>query len=159
MSEATPSAKPAAAAAADPGKPTKPVGPPPSKPVPSPTDANRPFFQGCAEGVLRLKRCTACGRQHAPTRAACACGGIAFEWTQASGRGTVFSYTVVHRAPDPAFRADLPYVIAIVEFEQGGRLMSNLVNCAPDAVTVGMPVQAVFETVADGVGVVKFQPA
>ena len=155
MTEAVPGAKPSADAA----KPARPAGPPPSKPVPTPTDANRPFFAGCAEGVLRLRRCLKCGRHHAPTRAACDCGSVTFEWVQVAGRGTVFSHTVVHRAPDPAFRADLPYVIAIVEFDEGGRLMSNLINCAPDAVRVGMPVKAVFETVAEGVGVVKFEPA
>lgn len=141
------------------GETGKPAGAPPAKPVPTPTDANRPFFAGCAEGVLRLRRCRPCGRHHAPTRAACDCGAADFEWVGTSGRGTVFSYTIVHRAPDPAFRADLPYVIAIVEFDEGGRLMSNLVNCAPDTVRIGMPVQAVFETVAEGVGVAKFQPA
>jgi uncharacterized OB-fold protein len=131
----------------------------PAKPVPSPTDANRPFWAGCADGVLRLRRCAACGRHHAPTRAACACGSVDLSWVDVSGRGTVFSYTIMHRAPDPAFRAEVPYVIAIVEFEEGGRLMSNLTGCAPDAVHVGMPVKAVFETVGEGVGVPKFQPA
>jgi uncharacterized OB-fold protein len=129
-----------------------------AKPAPSPTDANRPFWSGCAAGKLRLRRCKGCGKNHAPTRAACSCGGVEFDWVEVSGRGKVFSFTVVHRAPDPAFRADLPYVIAIVEFEGGGRLMSNITGCAPDAVRVGMPVRAVFETVAAGIGVPKFQP-
>jgi hypothetical protein len=129
------------------------------KPVPSPNDANRPFWAGCAEGVLRMQRCAACGRHLAPTRAACPCGGMALSWVDTSGRGKVFSYTVVHRAPDPAFKADLPYVIAIVEFDEGGRLMSNIIGCKPDAVKIGMQVQAVFETVGEGIGVAKFKPA
>jgi uncharacterized OB-fold protein len=89
----------------------------------------------------------------------CACGATAAEWTAVSGRGTVFSYTVVHRAPDPAFKAELPYVIAIVALEEGGRLMSNLIGTEPDSVRIGMPVQAVFETVAEGIGVPKFRAA
>jgi uncharacterized OB-fold protein len=129
-----------------------------AKPVPTPTDANRPYWSGCAEGRLRLRRCRHCGRRHAPTRAACSCGGVEFDWVDMSGRGRVFSYTVIHRAPDPAFRAELPYVIAIVEFDEGGRLMSNITGCAADAVRIGMPVRAVFETVAEGIGVPKFQP-
>lgn len=133
--------------------------PRPSKPVPSPSDANRPFWAGCAAGELRLKCCKACGRHQAPTRAACRCGGLAFDWVTVSGKATLFSYTVLHRAPDPAFKDDLPYVVAIVEFEQGGRLMSNLVGCAPEAVHCGMALEAVFETVAEGIGLPKFRPA
>jgi len=89
----------------------------------------------------------------------CVCGATAAEWTAVSGLGTVFSFTVVHRAPDPAFKAELPYVIAIVALEEGGRLMSNLTGCPPESVRIGLPVRAVFETVGEGVGVPKFTPA
>lgn len=129
------------------------------KPVPAPTDASRPFWAGCAEGKLLLRRCRQCRKHHAPTRHVCSCGGSDLEWTEVSGLGRVFSYTVVHRAPDPAFKADLPYVIAIVELDEGARLMSNITGCSPDSVAIGMPVRAIFETVAEGVGVHKFQPA
>jgi uncharacterized OB-fold protein len=131
----------------------------PAKPSPSPSDATAPFWAACAEGRLRLRACTACGARFTPTRAACGCGCTRLEWVEASGRGTVFSYTVVHRAPDPAFRAELPYVIAIVALEDGGRLMSNVIGCAADAVRIGLPVRAVYETVGEGVGVPKFTPA
>jgi uncharacterized OB-fold protein len=82
-----------------------------------------------------------------------------FDWVAVSGKARLFSYTVLHRAPDPAFKDELPYVVAIVEFEQGGRLMSNLVGCAPEAVHCGMALEPVFETVAEGVGLAKFRPA
>jgi uncharacterized OB-fold protein len=130
-----------------------------AKPVPSPNDANRAFWSGCAQGKLRLRRCTRCGTRHAPTRIACVCGSVALDWVDASGRGLVFSFNIVHRAPNPAFRADIPYVIAIVALEEGPRLMSNLVGCAPAALRVGLPVKAVFETLAQGVGLPKFEPA
>ena len=84
------------------------------KPVPAPTDASRPFWAGCAEGKLLLRRCRQCDKHHAPTRHVCSCGGSDLEWTEVSGLGRVFSYTVVHRAPDPAFKAD---GIAAVGFE------------------------------------------
>jgi hypothetical protein len=129
-----------------------------AKPIPSPTEANRPFWSGCADGKLRLRCCKRCGKHHAPTRAACTCGGVEFDWVEVSGRGKVFSYTVVHRAPDPAFRAELPYVIVIVEFDEGGRLMGNMTGCPPVAVRIGMPVRTVFEIAAEGIGVPKFQP-
>jgi uncharacterized OB-fold protein len=88
----------------------------------------------------------------------CECGKSDFVWTDASGRGEVFSYTVLHRAPDPAFRGDLPYVVAIVALAEGPRLLANVIGCLPEAVSVGLPVHAVFETVAPNIGIAKFQP-
>lgn len=130
-----------------------------TKPVPSPTDANQSFWSGCASGVLRLRNCPRCASFLAPTRPVCACGNAELTWVDTSGRGRIFSYTVVHRAPDPAFRAELPYVIAVVELEEGARLLSNITGCAPAEVRVGMPVRAVFEQLAPDIGVAKFQPA
>lgn len=129
-----------------------------TKPIPSPTDATQPFWQGCSSGVLRLRRCSHCDRFRGPSRMVCECGQSDFVWTDTTGRGQVFSYTVLHRAPDPAFRADLPYVIAVVALEEGPHLLANLVGCAPDSVSIGMRVHAVFETVAADTGVVKFRP-
>lgn len=129
-----------------------------AKPLPSPTEATRPFWSAAAEGKLKLKRCTACGRHHAPTRAACVCGSTDFAWAEVSGHGTVFSFTVVHRAPDPAFRGEVPYVIAVVEFAEGARLMANLGGVAPADVKIGMAVKTVFHTAAEGVGVPRFEP-
>ena len=140
-------------------KPAKPAGPPPAKPVPSPNDATAPFWSGCAQGVMRMRHCAACGKVSAPTRSVCACGNAELGGKDCSGRGTVFSCTVVHRAPDPAFRADVPYVIAVVELEEGARLMSNVIGCLPAEVSIGMKVSAVYETVAENVGVPKFRRA
>ena len=109
--------------------------------------------------MLRLRHCAKCGRYFAPTRMACTCGPAELDWVDTSGRGMVFSFTIVHRAPDPAFRAETPYVIAIVELAEGARLLSNVIGCKPDDVRIGMPVTAVFEEVAPGVGVHKFRPA
>lgn len=129
------------------------------KPVPEPTHCARPFWAACHEGKLRLQRCGGCGRFVAPARLACpACGAVNLTWQEASGRGRVFSFTVVHRAPDPVFRAEVPYVVAIIELDEGVRLLSNVVGCAPAALRVGMPVRAVFDAVAADIGVPKFQP-
>ena len=135
---------------------TKPV---PPKPIPSPTDATQAFWSGCAENVLRLRSCPRCNKRLAPTRAVCACGNSELPWVDTSGQGRIFSYTVVHRAPDPAFRPEVPYVIAIVELDEGAKLMSNIIGCSPADVRVGMKVRAVFDQVAPGIGVPKFQPA
>ena len=128
------------------------------KPVPSSTDASQPFWAGCASGILRLRHCPSCNISYSPSRCVCACGNAQLTWIDASGRGKVFSYTVVHRAPDPAFKADLPYVIAVVELEEGGKLLSNVSGCAPGKVSIGMSVQACCQEVAPGIGVHKFQP-
>jgi hypothetical protein len=88
----------------------------------------------------------------------CECGQPDFVWTEVSGDGQVFSYTVLHRAPDPAFRGDIPYVVAIVGLNEGPHLLANLIGCTADGVSIGMRVQAVFETVAPDIGVAKFKP-
>jgi uncharacterized protein len=129
-----------------------------TKPLPSPTDATQPFWSGCSSGVLRLRSCSHCDRFRGPSRIVCECGQSDFVWTDACGRGRVFSYTVVHRAPDPAFRADLPYVVAIVALEEGPHLLSNIIGCAPEAVLIDMPVEAVFEILTDDIGTAKFKP-
>jgi uncharacterized OB-fold protein len=130
-----------------------------TKPIPSPTDATRSFWSGCASGVLRLRRCAHCNRLRGPSRLVCECGQSDHVWTDASGRGQIFSYTVVHRAPDPAFRAEVPYVVAVIALEEGPHLLSNVIGCSPDGVRIGMPVHAVFETVAPDIGLAKFKPA
>ncbi len=129
-----------------------------TKPIPSPTAATKAFWSGCADRKLFFRKCTQCAKFHAPTRYACSCGSTDLSWTEMSGSGTVFSYTIVHRAPDPAFKNDLPYVIAIIEMDEGGRLMSNVIDCDPNSVVIGMSVQAVFEIVSEGIGVPKFRP-
>lgn len=130
-----------------------------AKPIPSPTETTGPFWAGCAAGKLRLRHCARCNRYFAPTRMACSCGSGELPWVDTSGRGTVFSFTIVHRAPDPAFRAETPYVIAVVELEEGARLLSNVIGCRPDDVRIGMKVTAAFEEVAPAIGVHKFRPA
>ena len=65
----------------------------------------------------------------------------------------------MHRAPDPAFRAEVPYVVAVIELEEGPHILSNVVECSPAGLSIGMPVHALFEKVAPEIGMVKFKPA
>ena len=78
---------------------------------------------------------------------------------RASGWGTVYSFTVTHQNQAPGFREELPYVLAIVELDEGVRMMTNVVGCAPDAVRVGMRVEVVFEDVTPEITLAKFRPA
>jgi uncharacterized OB-fold protein len=79
-------------------------------------------------------------------------------WERASGRGTVYTFTVTHQNQAPGFRDELPYVFAIVELAEGVRIVTNVVGCPPDAVRIGMPVEVVFEDVTPEITLPKFRP-
>lgn len=128
-----------------------------TKPIPVPNEDSQVYWDGCREGRLLLQRCTSCGRHRFYPRILCLdCASTESEWIEASGRGRVYSYSVVHRAPGPAFKADVPYVLAIVELEEGVRMMTNIVGSAPADVRVDMPVRVVFERMTDEITLPKF---
>jgi uncharacterized OB-fold protein len=129
------------------------------KPLPAITEDGAPYWEGCRAGELRAQRCAGCGRLRWPPSVVCPhCLGEEAAWVALSGRGTVYSFIVVHRPQHPAFFADAPYNVAIVELEEGPRLHTNVVECAPEALRVGMPVEVVFERVNDEVTLPKFRP-
>jgi uncharacterized OB-fold protein len=126
------------------------------------------YFAGAARSELVLPRCDACGRLVWYPEPRCpACGGESFTWTPVSGRGQVFSWTVVRRAFLPAFEEMVPFVTALVSLDEDPavRIVSYLVDCEPEAVAANMPVEAVFRplrfaTVPDrSVPVPMFVPA
>jgi uncharacterized OB-fold protein len=119
----------------------------------------RGYWEGAGRHELVLQRCKSCGAvQHRP-RAQCAkCLG-AIEHFVASGRGTVYTFTVTEQNQAPPFRDAVPYVLAYVELEEGPRVLTNVVGCAPDEVRIGLPVRAEFRTAADAFGVPVFRPA
>jgi hypothetical protein len=82
-----------------------------------------------------------------------------FEWRRAAGRGIVYSFTVIHRPPFPAFRDKVPYVLALVELSEGVRMMTNIVDCNPNTVEIGMAVEVTFEDVTEEVTLPQFKPA
>jgi uncharacterized protein len=116
------------------------------KPLPAITAETRPFWDGCRAGELRYQACGACGRVQFYPRALCAgCGGTDLGWRRSRGVGTVHAVTVVHRAPTAAFRDDVPYAIALVDLDEGVRLMANVVGGDPEGVAIGDRVRVVFE--------------
>lgn len=116
------------------------------KPIPEITPRNRDYFEGCALGELRVRRCEACGARFRFAHGWCPeCWSDRLGWERASGRATVSHFTVVHQAPMAAYQQDCPYVLALVELEEGVRMMTNIVGCDPEAVHVGMKVRAAFE--------------
>ena len=111
---------------------------------------------------LWLRRCVDCPRAYFYPRDICpGCGGRNVEWTQASGGGTLHTFAIVHRAPLPAFRDKVPYVVALVDLEEGPRIATNLVGVEPDpaSISVGMAVQVDFEDVTEEVTLPVFRPA
>lgn len=128
-------------------------------PIPTPTPETEHFWAGAREGELRLQRCPACETTYFPPRPFCPdCLSCDVEVFAASGNATLYSYVINHR-PHPAF--DGPYSIAIVELEEGPHLMTNIVGTeqTPEALTLDMPLEVVFEKVTDDISVPCFQPA
>ena len=120
------------------------------KPIPHATAETQPFWEGCRRGELLYQRCRACGHAQFYPRTLCtACLGSDLEWLRSGGRGTVHAFTVVMRAPSEAFKADVPYVLALVDLEEGFRMMLNVRGAdpdwGPDALRIGQPVRIVFE--------------
>jgi uncharacterized OB-fold protein len=115
-------------------------------PKPAASWETRAYWEGCGRHELVLQRCRACSTvQHRP-RAVCAtCLSGDVESFVASGRGSVYTYTVTHQNGVPPFRDALPYVLAYVDLEEGPRLMTNVVGCEPGDVEIGMPVVIDFQ--------------
>jgi uncharacterized protein len=131
------------------------------KPLPQPDPITKPYWDSLKAHAMRLQRCGSCGRFVFFPRALCPfCFSDALAWTPVSGRGVVHAFTVPHRHPSPAFQPDLPYVVALVELEEGPRLMTNLIDVPPDParITVGMPVEVVYDDVTPEVTLPKFRP-
>jgi uncharacterized OB-fold protein len=119
---------------------------------------DRCFWDGVAEGRLLLQRCSDCGRMRHPPRPMCpACTSLAWETFPASGRGTVHSYVIPHAPVPPGF--DEGYVVALIELEEGARLVSSLTGVEHDAIRNDLPVEVVFEPVEDGTLMHRFRPA
>ena len=132
--------------------------PRPLRPRPSLTQDNQFFFEGAKEHKLLIQRCSNCGTLRHPPRPACAsCRSFEWEPIEASGRGTVYSYTVNHYPQIPAF--DYPLVVVLVELEEGTRLVANVRGITPDTVAIGMPVRATFERFDDDLTLPVFVPA
>jgi hypothetical protein len=130
-----------------------------NKPLPSPSPITQGFWAAAHRHEFLLQRCRNCRRYIHYPRAACPhCLSQDLEWAPASGRGAIYSYTVARRPTASVFADMTPYVIAIVELEEGPRMTTNIVGCPPEEVRIGMPVEVVFDDVTDEVTLVKFRP-
>jgi len=130
------------------------------RPLPQPTDVSRPFWEACRRHELRVQRCQQCSALiHYPKVHCPADGCDRFDWALMSGKGTVYSFIVAQRGFHPFFKANLPYVVAVIELDEGPRMMSNVIDLDPDQVHIGMTVEVVFEDVNEEISLPKFRPS
>lgn len=125
-----------------------------ARPIPAPavSPETRAFWDAAAAGRLLIKRCRSCGEPHWYPRALCPfCFSADTEWVEASGRGTIYSWSVMRRAP-------VPYAIAYVTLEEGVTMLTNLADCDLDAIRIGQAVEALFVPSDGGPPVPMFRP-
>ena len=126
-------------------------------PLPQPTAETAGFWDGARAGVLRLPRCMDCLRLHFYPRPFCPhCSRRSLQWQDLSGRGTIYTFTINHRAPSEAFKPLLPYAVAVVELAEGPRMMGRIIDSPLASVRIGAPVAARFEAVNADISLVHF---
>jgi uncharacterized OB-fold protein len=133
------------------------------RPLPQPTPETAPFWDACREHRLEIQRCTACGRFYFPPRPFCPrpeCFSGAVEWVAVSGRATLDTYVINHR-PAPGFEEKAPYAIAVVQLEEGPKLMTNIagIENTPENLVLDMPLEVDFEDVDGDITLYTFRPA
>jgi uncharacterized OB-fold protein len=129
------------------------------KPMPVPSEDSQPFWAAAKKHELSLQRCGTCGSFRFPPAPVCPeCTALGGEWAKLKGRGKIFSFVVFHRAFHKSFEKDVPYAVALVELEEGPRLVINIVGVTPDQIRCDMPVELVFEDVTPECTLPKFKP-
>ena len=132
-----------------------------TKPLPVITQDSEPYWSAAKAHEFRMQRCTDCGKfRFPPTHACWYCLSTNTEWAELSGRGTVWSFTVMHQPYYKGFTDELPYAVLVVELEEGPRLMANLVDIDEErtGLTCDMPLEIVFDDVTPEVTLPRFRP-
>ncbi len=129
------------------------------KPLPTVTPWSAPFWEGCKRGELLVQKCQDCQAFNFYPKLYCAeCLSSNLEWVRACGKGKVYSYMTVYAFQPSEFAEDVPYVVAIVELDEGVRMMSNVIGCQPEEVRCDIRVEVVFEKVTEQFTLPKFKP-
>jgi uncharacterized OB-fold protein len=131
------------------------VAPGPSlRPIPLPDEVTAPFWEGCRRGELRMQRCAECARFRFYPRPMCPrCLSFAAEWVRMSGEGTIFSFVICHAPVLPAFQAQVPYAVALVELAEDPqlRMLGGVLDTPPEQLRIGQKVRVDFEEIEGGV--------
>lgn len=131
---------------------------PPSFGIASDSDS-QPYWDGIAQGELRIQRCDACSRAIFYPRSLCPhCHSNQLSWITATGKGTIYSYTVAHQAFG-SFANDAPYVVAIVELAEGARMMTRIIDAPRERIAIGVSVQVAFTPLSEEITLPYFRLA
>jgi uncharacterized OB-fold protein len=131
-----------------------------NRPLPTVIEDSAEFWKSAKERRLKLQRCDECGYwRYYPSPVCHSCGSFAYQWTPISGRGTIWTYTVLHRARGNTFQDDVPLALALVELEEGAIIMSNVVDCQPEDLAIGRPVTIDYGDIDDDVTLPLFRLA
>lgn len=131
-----------------------------TKPLPLVDAQSRPYWEAARRHELRLPKCDACGALRVQFERWCPrCGSEKSTWNRLSGRGTVWSHCTFHRPYFKQFEPDLPYGVALVQLDEGPKLITNIVGIERSGIRIGLQVHAVFEDVTPEVTLIKFRPA
>jgi uncharacterized OB-fold protein len=129
------------------------------KPLPIPDADSKEFWDGCHRHELQLQKCNKCNNFHYPPAPVCpVCFSSDVKWEKVSGKGEVYTFSIVRRAPNPDWEADVPYTLAVVQLEQGPRMVTNIIGIKPEEVKIGMKVQVAFEDATENYSLPKFKP-
>jgi len=130
-----------------------------TKPLPDPTPTTQPFWDSLREHKLRLQRSKKTGNYiYYPRNVSPYGPKDELEWTDCSGKGSLYSFTIARRPTGPQWSEDGAYIIAIIELAEGPHLTANLLNCSPEDVKIGMAVRATFQDVTPEVTLLQFEP-
>jgi len=128
------------------------------RPQPVPTAESAAYWQAALEGRLKIQYCPACARhQFYPRRFCTQCLSDQIEWVQASGRGTVYTFTVCHVAAHPAFESGVPYAIGMIELDEGVRMLAGIVPSGLEHLAIGAPVEVCFERIGEEIALPMFR--
>ena len=127
--------------------------------LPTPDPSTEPFWEAARRGRLLVRRCRACGRAHFYPRPFCpTCWSDQVDWEEASGRATLYTWSVVHQNDLPPFAERVPYVAAVVDLEEGPKMMTNVVDCPFDDLRVGMSLEVTFRAETEEISLPLFRP-
>lgn len=129
--------------------------------LPVPNDETQPFWDSLKQHKMKLPRCKNCSQYHMYPRSHCPnCFSWDIEWVEASGKGKLYTYAIQYRPQGPGFQDEVPYITALVQLDEGPRLMTNLVEVEADPAKLkcDSPVEIVYDDVTDEITLAKFRP-
>lgn len=129
------------------------------KPLPKPSHWSNPFWYGCKNKKLLIQKCENCKKHIFYPKLFCPfCLSTDLRWIESTGKGKIYTFTIIYSYQPTEFSEDIPYVVAVIELDEGVKMMSNIVGCPPEDVRCDMDVEVVFDDVTQEVTLPKFKP-